>query len=572
MDSAWAQLLAEIKEKVDIVEIVSRYLSLKRVGKNYKALCPFHQEKTPSFTVSPEKQFFYCFGCGASGDVFHFLMRMEGLSFPEAVSRLAEETGIRLSQFKKQRKGAEKERFYMLYSKAASLFRRFLKEDIGQKARELALSRGLTPQIWDRFLLGFAPDGGNIVKELLKKEGFSEEEMLTAGLLSQGETKETYSRFRGRLMIPIWDHRGRVVAFGGRAIFPDQEPKYLNSPEHLLFKKGEILYPYHIAKEAIQRDGFVLVVEGYMDAISCHVYGWENTVASLGTALTSSQAKKLSALTKDIYLCYDADEAGEKACIRAAQAFFAYGVVPKVVVLPESKDPDAVLREDGREAFDFLVKNAPDVILWRMEKLKEKYSLDVPPERAQWVKETLAFIEPLKDEVLKETYLIEISRYSGVSVETLKKTFYRKRISKIRTISSLQGSWEVKLIALSTLYPPLWDKRREWEGLFKDKAALKLWERMVNSSNPSAFLASLEEDERSFLGKNLVELPQEDEVLINECMERLKKRRLEMEAQKIKEKIAFAPKEEKKILCEKYFEILRYIKGEERVYEVNRNL
>ncbi|RLD96667.1 MAG: DNA primase, partial [Aquificota bacterium] len=228
-------ILEEIKDRVDIVQLISQYLPLKRAGRNFKALCPFHTEKTPSFTVSPEKQFFHCFGCGASGDIFQFLMRMENVTFPEALERLAEQAGVEIPRGRGEDSGEERDRLYHLHREAADYFHEVLLSSSGKKAREVAMSRGLDSSAIEAFRLGYAPDSWDRLREALKSKGFTTAEMLSVGLLGEREGGgEPYVKFRHRLMIPIWDSRGRVVAFGGRALDPEQEPKYLNSPEHLL--------------------------------------------------------------------------------------------------------------------------------------------------------------------------------------------------------------------------------------------------------------------------------------------------------------------------------------------------
>lgn len=572
MDKTEAYTLAKIKERIDIIQLISQYMNLKKAGRNYKGLCPFHQEKTPSFTVNAEKQFFHCFGCGASGDVFQFVMQMEGLSFPEVVEKLAEEAGVEIPKARSTGRAEEKNRLHELHAKAASLFHTFLKDsEMGKDARKLALSRGLTSQAWDKFLLGFAPDSWDLLRKMFKKEGFSNKEMLQAGLLSERESGgEPYVRFRKRLMIPIWDHKGRVVAFGGRALGEDQEPKYLNSPEHLLFRKGEVLYPYHMARKAIIEYGSVLIVEGYMDAISCHLHGLENTLAALGTALTLSQARKVSNLASSVYLCYDGDEAGEKASLRAAQVLFTLGIIPKAVVLPPSQDPDSILRERGKNSFRSYIEGAQDIILWYMEKLKGRYSLRIPSERARWVKEMLAFLEPLREEVLRDIYLVEISNQVKVPIETLKKHFSKRVGTSLPRLEVVGNSWELKLIALSIFYQDLWEDMEKWGELLTDEKAINLWRKMLESPHPSNFVASLEEGDRALIGKNLVGLPCEEKTFLKQCLGRLERRRLEKEAREIKERMTSATDPEKRKLCERYVEIMRHIKGDGgELYEIH---
>jgi len=561
-------ILEEIKDKIDIVQLVSRYVPLKRAGRNFQALCPFHQEKTPSFTVSPEKQFFHCFGCNASGDVFQFVMKMENLTFPEALEMLAKEAGVEIPPSPGYDRG--KDRLYALHETATQVFHKHLLSPEGALAREMALARGMDAQAWDRFQLGYAPEDWDALRREMHARGFSADEMLAVGLLGRREKGEPYVKFRHRLMIPIWDTKGRVVAFGGRALAPDQEPKYLNSPEHPAFRKGEILYPYHLARKPAKDMGYLLLVEGYMDAITCHLRGFPNALAAMGTALTPSQAKKLARLSREVVLAYDGDEAGKKATVRAAGLFFSLGVVPKILLLPQGEDPDSLLRTQGDEVFRGLISHAQDVVLWFMDEGENRYDITHPGERAKWLTEAVEFLSPLEDPILQESYLAEAASRAKVTLEALKAKLQGKR--KIKRVGSTyaSGSWEMLYLALALT-------RREWWSSFKgevlrDSRAVTLWNKVKGEVDPSSALSLLEEDERALLVGKAMEVPWEDmEGVFLACDRRAQRGLLEEEARGLKRRMQDTAWEERTELLERYMALMKTIKGlkEEGLHETH---
>ncbi len=561
-------ILEEIKDRIDIVQLVSRYVSLRRAGRNFKALCPFHNEKTPSFTVSPEKQFFHCFGCSASGDIFQFVMKMENLTFPEALEMLAQEAGVEIPPSSGYDKG--KDRLYALHETAAQVFHSHLLSPEGARAREMARSRGMNPRDWDRFQLGYAPEDWDALRKEMLAKGFSSDEMLSVGFLGERERGEPYVKFRHRLMIPIWDTKGRVVAFGGRALAPDQEPKYLNSPEHPAFRKGEILYPYHLARKPVKDMGYLLLVEGYMDAITCHLRGFPNALAAMGTALTLSQAKKLTRLSREVVLAYDGDGAGRKAAVRAAGLFFRLGVVPKVLLLPQGEDPDSLIRTQGDGVFRGLVAQAQDVVLWFMEEGEKSYDITRPGERAKWLTEVVEFLSSLEDPILQESYLSEAASRARVTLEALKARLNGKGKVKRERGTYASGSWEILYLALALT-------RREWwfsfEGeILKDSRAVALWSKLKGEADPSLAFSLLEEDERALLVGKAMEVPWEDmEGVFLACGRRAQRRFLEEEAKGLKRRMQDTAWEERTELLERYMALMKTIKGlkEEGLHETH---
>jgi len=351
------EVIDRVREATDIVEVIGQSVALKRSGANFKGLCPFHQEKTPSFTVHAGKQIYRCFGCGAGGNVFNFLMQRQGLGFVEAVKQLAQRAGIALPEdgqdaAEAQEKSRHRERLLDLLDQAAAWYRRQLKETPeANEARLYASQRGLGEESQEAFRLGYAPrDAGTLIRAAAAK-GWDESLLMEAGLLSKGEDGRIYARFRSRLLYPICNPAGRVVGFGGRLLGPG-EPKYLNSPETPVFSKGSLLYALPQARDAIMRRRQALLVEGYMDALACHQAGLPFAVATLGTALGEAHAKLLKRYADEVALVYDSDAAGVAAARRGSEVLLAAGLSVKVLSVPGAKDPDEFLKARGRQAFE----------------------------------------------------------------------------------------------------------------------------------------------------------------------------------------------------------------------------
>jgi DNA primase len=338
-----------IRDRIDLVELVSHYVRLERAGKNFKGLCPFHTEKTPSFHVSPALNRFHCFGCGASGDAFTFLMRIEGLSFREAMRRLAERAGIELREESLPQESPDaRERLRRLVYAANFFYRQCLQR--APHAQQYLAQRGLTPETIEAFELGYAPDGWEHLLRFLQRHNFSLADAEQAGLLkARDDGSGYYDRFRNRITFPIHDASGRVVAFGARAL-GDEEPKYLNSPETPLFEKRHTFYGWHLARGEILRQKAALIVEGYLDLIMLHQYGFQHSLATLGTAFTEDHAARLKRLVERVYLMFDSDAAGVRAALRAGEVLAQAGIPTLVVRLPQGDDPDSLLRTQGAAA------------------------------------------------------------------------------------------------------------------------------------------------------------------------------------------------------------------------------
>lgn len=408
-----------VKDRIDLVDFINPHVPLKKSGRSFRGLCPFHAEKTPSFFVSPERQFWHCFGCGKSGDVFTFLMEREGLEFGEALRLLAQRTGVQLTSRSSPQRQAIKERLLALTHLASEFYHHLLlKTDLGQRARSYLRARHINEKLIKDFKLGYAPNSWDATGKFLLKRQFSEEGLLAAGLAIAKEDQRRrgpkwYDRFRGRLMFPIGDNLGRVVGFSARTL-DDSEPKYINSPDSPIFQKGKLLYGLSLAKKEIQKQDEVILVEGNLDVISTHQVGFKNTVAPLGTGMTSDQAKLIKRFTRNLILAFDADQAGEKATLGGIGLTQAEGLVVRVARLIGGKDPDEIAHSrpdalstafrEARPAFDFLLELGEEKFNQGTELGKRKLAALVLP----LVKET-------PDEIIKEVYVKKLAAQLSVS-------------------------------------------------------------------------------------------------------------------------------------------------------------
>ena len=370
-----ARFLEDLRSRAVLVDVVGRRIKLNKKGREHTGLCPFHKEKTPSFTVNEEKGFYHCFGCGEHGSVFDFVMQTEGLSFPEAVEKLANEAGLEVLQDtpEEQNRHKKDQILYNVTEKAAQFFKNQLHLPIGKDALDYLKGRGYTDATIHHFGIGFAPDGRSLMKKALAAENFDESSMISAGLIIQPDDhkRDTYDRFRGRVMFPIEDIHGRVIAFGGR-ILGDGEPKYLNSPETSLFHKGKILYGQKLASGPARKTGIIIVTEGYTDVIALNQAGLKNVVAPLGTALTEDQIRTLWKIAPEPVLCFDGDAAGKNAAARAAERalpLLASGYGLRFALLPDGEDPDSLVKFEGTKAIQRVIQGALPLseVLWRIE-------------------------------------------------------------------------------------------------------------------------------------------------------------------------------------------------------------
>ncbi|WP_405728230.1 DNA primase [Anaerotignum sp.] len=425
------EVIDEVRLQNDIVEVISQYVPLKQKGNSYFGLCPFHNEKTASFSVNSEKQFYYCFGCGAAGNVFSFLMEMENMDFPEAMKKLAERAHITLPEPEKSAQviAAEqtKQRLFDIHTAAGRFFYDCLQEKQGEQARAYLTKRQMDPRMARKFGIGYSPDSYDALFKHLKEKGFPLSDILKSGLVLENKDGKGYhDRFRGRLMFPIFDVQGRVVGFGGR-ILAKGEPKYLNSPETILFSKSRNLYGLNFAKAAKKRE--LILVEGYMDMLSIYQAGFRNVVASLGTAFNNDHARTLKRFADDVILLYDSDEAGTNAALRAIPVLVKNGFRVKVTQVPDGKDPDEFIKAKGAAEFSKLLINAVHYISFEIACIQRKYNLKNPEHRVRFATEAAEILAKLDSEIERNVYLGEVSRVTGVEEEAIRSEI-RKLVQK----------------------------------------------------------------------------------------------------------------------------------------------
>ncbi len=423
-------MVEEVRAAADIVDVIGEFVQLKKAGREYKANCPFHEERTPSFYVVPAKGFYNCFGCGKSGDVFSFVMERQGLDFVEAVKHVAGRAGVQVREVKRSQEEEDPNRpLYEINGFARDWFRRQLEDaTVGAAAREYLEGRGISADVCERYGLGFAPDEWRALRDAAAKHGLEEELMLEVGLLGSSErSREPYDRFRGRIMFTIESRSGRVIAFGGRILEGDTKdaPKYLNSPETPIYHKGSNLYGLSWARHSIRREESALVVEGYMDVVSLAAHGFENVVAPLGTALTPEQAKLLSRYTKRVLLLFDSDAAGLRATFKAGDTLLEAGLHPAVVTLPPGEDPDTLVRSEGREGLEQYLDQAVDVLDRKLQILDEKDYFSSIERTRSAVDRLLPTIRAASDPALHDIYVAKVADRTGVRRETLEAEMKR---------------------------------------------------------------------------------------------------------------------------------------------------
>ncbi len=422
----------EIREKSDIVAIISEYLPIKKRGKNYLALCPFHSEKTASFTVSQDKQLFHCFGCGEGGNVFAFIMKMEKMDFPEAVGFLAEKIGIEVEKSKGNAAlKTYKDHLYEITEMACKFFRANLESNRGESARAYVSTRKISPETEGKFRLGFAEDDfGALFKHLLSR-GAKVEDIEAVGLiLPRKEKTGYYDRFRGRLMFPICDVRGRVIGFSGRAL-KDEPPKYLNSPDSVIFSKGDNLFGLNLGKDEIKKRKYSILVEGNVDVLSAHEAGFQNTVAPLGTAFTLNQAKLLKRFADIVVLAFDSDAAGFAASERAYEVLNEAELMVRILDLGKYKDPDEFIKAEGPKAFEDKLKVSMPAMEFKVHRIISRYNIKEIEPRSRAAYEVAGLLAKEKDRIVQKEYLKLAAKLIGTDEELLtaemrKRSFYKR--------------------------------------------------------------------------------------------------------------------------------------------------
>lgn len=538
----YQKILEEIKNRLDIVDVISEYIDLNKTGQNYRSLCPFHSEKTPSFFVSPSKQIFHCFGCGKGGDIVTFVMEYEKVSFIEALSILAKKAGLEFEPFKKTMSHTSKEKLYEIYDNATYFYMEQLKNS--EKAKQYLKNRGINEETIEIFKIGYAPQERNSLYNFLKEKNFDESLINSSGLVSN-----SYDFFRNRIIIPIHDLTGRVIGFGGRLIDSTSElPKYINSPDTPIFKKGENLFGLWHAKQYIREKGYVIVVEGYIDVILCHQYGFKNVVAPLGTALTQEQLEKtkrifnnLKKITNKILLIFDGDEAGVTAAQRSLLPLFYGGFITKIVLLPEGEDPASFLQKYGEKALKNYIAKAlspVDLIIktYPQKKLKEG------------IHNFLHTLSYLKDLIYRDELLKELSEKTGINEMTLRdelKQIISSKISKKErvNIKEYSGSKEEEILLRIVLsYPEkvnyILEKINieDFEVPLIKKIFLKIEELQKSGQlYLNKLLNFLDEEEKAFISKLIMTSEIDEDSVMQNMKDCIKSLALKSIDKKIKE-------------------------------------
>jgi len=418
-----SDLLEEIRNRCDIVDIISEYVHLKQAGKSFKGLCPFHGEKTPSFMVSPEKQLFHCFGCGEGGNVFNFLMKYEKISFFEAVKMLAKKSGVSLpvDEEKENFLNRQKERLYKLNNLAANYYRECLfKTNQGKKIINYLKKRGINDTSVEKYKLGYAPSGWDVLTNFLKKKGYSYEELTKARIINKSKIEGKYiDYFRDRIIFPIFNLSGREIGFGGR-VLDDSLPKYINSPETLVYNKGSNLYSLNFAKEDIRKKGYLIIVEGYTDVLITQQYEFNNVAASLGTALTARQIDLIKRFTDMVLIAYDADSAGNMATLRSLDLLVKAGLEVKVIDLPQGYDPADFLIKKGRTSFQNLIDGSLSLIDYKLKLLYSKNSIKTIEGKVKVIKGIIPTLSIMGDENELRAQIVKISEELKLTEEAIR--------------------------------------------------------------------------------------------------------------------------------------------------------
>ncbi len=445
----------ELVARNPIEDVVGQTVNLRRSGSNLFGLCPFHGEKTASFSVAPDKGIYYCFGCHKGGGVINFVMELEGLSYPDAVRSLAKRCGMEVPEDEQyQSRYAQQERLWALHKEAARFFHTQLYAPAGAEALQYAKSRGMPRAVLTRFGIGYAPDSWDMLIKAMRAKGYTDQELKDSGLVTVSQKNgNLFDRFRDRLMFPIIDVRGNVIGFGGR-IMNNKDPnaaKYLNSPETLIFNKRKNLFGLNYAKKS--KLGYLILVEGYMDAIALHQYGFDCAVASLGTSLTEDHAVLLSRYTEQVVLIYDGDEAGQRATRRAIPMLEKAGIRVKVLKMRDAKDPDEYLKKFGADKFRLLLEGSADRVEYQLAAIQSRYDLHEDSQKVRCVQECAELISTLSSSVQREVYGGRVAEIAGITAEAMKlevNKAFKRRLSREKREQEKQDLAPVKALQPKT--------------------------------------------------------------------------------------------------------------------------
>ena len=517
-------IIEEVRQKNDIVDVVSQYVKLTRKGSSYFGLCPFHNEKTPSFSVTPGKQMYYCFGCGAGGNVFNFIMEYENYTFGEALKHLADRAGVELPKIEYSRevreKAQERAELLEINKQAAQYFYYQLRTEKGAQGYQYLTGRGLSEETMRKFGLGYSDKFGGGLYQFLKSKGYGDDRLRESGLFNVDERHGMYDKFWNRVIFPIMDVNNRVIGFGGR-VMGDGKPKYLNSPETKIFDKSRNLYGLNVARTT--RRKYLILCEGYMDVISMHQAGFTNAVASLGTALTSGHASLLKRYTQEVLLLYDSDEAGVRAALRAIPILREAGVNSRVVNLRPYKDPDEFIKNLGAEAFEERLEQASDSFMFRVSIAESEFPMEEPQGQNRFFERCAEMLLELKDELERNLYIEAIvKKYRGqygISVEDLRKRVNTLALRgtpaerRVQPKKSQDGAPKKKkdsasdqaqklMLTWIVTYPKIFDKVAQYltpedfvVPLYREVALMLFSQREEGEVNPARLLNSFTDSE-----------------------------------------------------------------------------
>ncbi|MGQ9508901.1 MAG: DNA primase [Thermodesulfobacteriota bacterium] len=560
--------ISEIRERASILEVVSDYVNLKKAGKNYRGLCPFHSEKTPSFMVNEEKQIFHCFGCGEGGDVFTFLMKIGPFTFPQAVEELAKRYGVNLTRrevSKAHKEDLEKRELLFQINKIASEYYHQIltQKKEGEKGRKYLAQRGITPEIIENYRIGYAIEGWNGLVNYLWQKKISLEQACQLGLiLARKKVEGTlnkeawYDVFRNRIIFPIFDLHERVVGFGGRLI-GEGEPKYINSSESKIYHKGEILYGLHVAKRYISEKDCVIIVEGYFDLLTLHKFGLKNSVATLGTALTPKHIHLLKRYTKNVILLFDPDQAGVQAALRTLPLFLEEGLGPKVISLPKGEDPDTFIRKGNVGTFEKMLAQALPLMDFYLEGLFKTYDFKSIDGKVKIVEEGMKVIRKIPEKIRRDFYIKALSEKLDLKESTLYEILSSLPKDRNKTSTPLPlPSWtepfpkvEEMVIRLMVHHPELIPRVAK-EGIFQEfenpllkRLGLTLAElfQKKESLDIAEVLSSVEKEIsfrlRQFVFEEIGIQREHLEKTLRDCIHRIQQRKLKREGRELRKRI-----------------------------------
>lgn len=573
----------ELKSQIDIVDVIGRSVQLKRAGSNYKGLCPFHNEKTPSFIVSPQKQIFTCFGgCGASGDVVSFVKRYYNLDFNEAVEKLANEYGISI---KRNTYSDDREKYYEINREAARFFYKNLTE-VKNPGYSYFQKRGIEDRTIKKFGLGYAPDSWDALYNHFKTKGTDEKILVELGLLSEKNGKY-YDKFRNRVIFPIINTAGKVIGFGGRALTSEVMPKYLNSPENKIFQKKNNLYALNITRQDIGKEGFAIIVEGYMDVISLYQNGVRNVSASLGTALTENQAKLVNRYTKNVVLSYDADAAGQKAALRGIDVLKKENCKVKVLHVNDGKDPDEFIKKNGREEFLKLISNSLPYNDYKLEAAKRGLNLSSEEGKLDYMKRINSILHDLSP-VEKDIYIKKIARDTGISegaikMEILGNTSFEEKNKNIRdtntdnTDNILLSPLESTCLKCMFINPSLSEDILPWMDIFESSLAQKIVNicfelyGLEGDFHLSQIIDKLEPIESQCLEEsiNKIIVSGNEQDVLYQCIHKWKYNQLETEEKRLIDMLSLADEKENREFLEELTVKLMEIQTEMKLHGGN---